>query len=62
VSRHFVDDAKSLGPATRRIDEQALFQSAFDRSTFQDKRLVSVTEPSTGKFRVLDRILDEVLQ
>ncbi|WP_437904075.1 hypothetical protein WME95_37160 [Sorangium sp. So ce327] len=61
VSRHFVDDGRSLGGAEKRQDEQALFRGAFDASVVRDKRLVCVTDRETGQFRSPDSILDEVL-
>ncbi|KYF68426.1 hypothetical protein BE15_10515 [Sorangium cellulosum] len=61
VSRHFIDDGRSLGGAEKRQDEQALFRRAFDASVFRDKRIVCVTDRETGQFRSPDSILDEVL-
>jgi hypothetical protein len=61
VSRHFVDDGKSLGSSERRQEEQELFLRAFDASIFPDKRIVCVTDRETGELRSRDSILNEVL-
>lgn len=60
-SRHFVDDGQSLGGAEKRQEEQNIFRGAFDTSMFSDKRIVCVTDRSTGQFRSRESILDEVL-
>jgi hypothetical protein len=61
VSKHFVDDGKSLGGSERRQEEQGLFLRAFAASIFPDKRIVCVTDQETGGFRSRDSILNEVL-
>jgi hypothetical protein len=60
-SRHFVEDGSSLGGAEKRPEEQARFLAAFERSTIPDKRIVCVTDSTTGAFRTRDAILEEVL-
>ncbi|NPC53304.1 hypothetical protein HPC50_40375 [Corallococcus exiguus] len=64
VSRHFIDDGKSLGGPTdikRRGKEQDLFLAAFDRSIIKDKKIICVTNRSTGAFMPRDWILTEAL-
>jgi hypothetical protein len=60
-SRHFVDDGKSLGGARSRPSEHDAFVRAFGRSALQDKRLVCVTDKSSGNFRSIQELADEVL-
>ncbi len=61
VSRHYVDDGLSLGPADKRRKEQDLFYAAFNRSTIKDKRVICVTDRATGDFRLKSSIIDEAL-
>jgi hypothetical protein len=60
-SRHFLDDGQSLGGTAQRKAEQELFLEAFTLSIFADKRVVSITDPSSGAFRQPDSIVQEVL-
>lgn len=60
-STHFLDDGQSLGGADQRKSEQKSFLEAFALSIFADKRVVSITEPSSGAFRQPDEIVQEVL-
>ncbi|HET9958572.1 MAG TPA: hypothetical protein VFQ61_28955 [Polyangiaceae bacterium] len=62
VSTHFRDDGLSLGAAGQRQKEQALFLEAFGRSTFADKRVVCVTDTTTGGFRSATEIVTEALK
>ena len=62
AAQHFVDDGESLGSADKRRDEQKMFLAAFERSLFPDKRIVCVTDSSTGAFKSPQSILEEVLQ
>lgn len=60
-SQHFTDDGLSLGDASKREKEQALFQAAFQRSVIRDKKVVCVTDHVNGQFRTSSAILDEAL-
>jgi hypothetical protein len=60
-SNHFVDDGLSFDP-TKRESEQQMFIEAFNKSNIKNKRIVNVTDKSTGKFRSFDEITEEVLQ
>jgi hypothetical protein len=61
-SRHFIDDGKSLGETEKRQTEQTIFIEAFQRSLISDKRIICVTDPSSGAFRAATEILDEALR
>lgn len=58
VSKHFVEDGQSFDP-TKRQEEQEKFISAFKQSIIPDKRIVCVTDPSTGQFKEQQEILEE---
>jgi thymidylate kinase len=60
-SAHFVDDGESLGPVTKRQEEQNRFMSAFSKSIIGDKRVICVTDKNTGAFRPKREILREAL-
>ena len=60
VSRHFVDDGKSLGTEAERQEEQSAFVQAFSRSIIRDKKMICVTSAS-GSFRPKEEILEEAL-
>ena len=60
MSRHFVDDGRSLGGAEKRREEQALFIRSFEVSKIADKRKICVTDRASGRFRDRGAILDEV--
>jgi hypothetical protein len=60
-STHFLDDGQSLGGTDQRKAEQELFLEAFALSIITDKRVVSITDPSSGAFRQPDAIVQEVL-
>lgn len=59
-SKHFVDDGRAFDVSKRDI-EQRMFIAAFEKSIIQRKKIVCVTDTSTGKFRSFDDITDEVL-
>jgi thymidylate kinase len=59
ISKHFVDDGESFDPAKRK-EEQGLFIEAFNKSALKDKRIVCVTDESTGMFKDKEAILNEV--
>ena len=59
-SMHFKDDGLSFD-VSKREQEQDLFLAAFEKSIIRDKRIVCVTDPSTGGFKSKDVILAEVL-
>ena len=60
-SKHFVDDGLSFD-ITKRKDEQQMFIDAFNRSRIASKRIVCVTDPSTGNFRdQLDIVRDALI-
>lgn len=61
TSRHFVDDGESLGPVNKRMEEQERFTAAFNRSIIRDKRIICVTDPSTGSFKSKEQVLAEAL-
>jgi thymidylate kinase len=61
VSDHFKDDGLSLGPVSKRAEEQQLFIRSFNKSAFADKRIICVTDQKTGAFKDKNLILDEVL-
>lgn len=61
TSRHFVDDGESFD-ITKRRDEQDRFLDAFERSHIADKRIVQVTDSSTGGFKQREQILHEVIR
>jgi hypothetical protein len=58
ISKHFVEDGQSFDP-TKRQEEQDKFISAFNSSIIPDKRIVCVTDPSTGQFKEQQQILEE---
>ena len=58
ISKHFVEDGQSFDP-TKRLQEQNKFIEAFDASIIPDKRVVCVTDPSTGQFKEQQQILME---
>lgn len=60
-SKHFVDDGLSFDP-TKREREQQLFVEAFNKTNIKNKRIVCVTDKSTGMFRSFDEITEEVLK
>lgn len=60
-STHFVDDGQSLGAAVNRPMEQQAFINAFNKSIIKNKKIISVTDPVTGKFKHKDDILAEAL-
>jgi hypothetical protein len=60
VGQHYVDDGLSLGSADKRRNEQNLFYAAFNRST-KDKRVICVTDRTTGGFRPQSSILEDAL-
>ena len=62
VSKHFVDDGQSLGTIDKREAEQNLFVTAFNKSIMPNKKIVCVTNPSSGDFRPAEDILKEVLE
>jgi len=62
TAKHFIDDGQSLGPIEKRAEEQERFLEAFNRSNIPDKRIICVTNPTTGGFRDKDDILEEALQ
>jgi thymidylate kinase len=59
-SKHFEDDGDSFD-VTKRQDEQELFIRAWKKSSISNKKMVCVTELSTGKFKSEMQILNEVL-
>lgn len=61
TSEHFEDDGRSLGGPEQRRAEQERFKEAFGKSILGDKRMVCVTDPETGQFRLRDEILAEAL-
>lgn len=58
TSKHFVDDGDSFD-ITKREQEQDMFLSAFNRSKFVDKKIINVTNATTGQFRHQLDILKE---
>lgn len=62
TAKHFVDDGLSLGGIEKRQQEQQLFLEAFQKSIFNDKRIVCVTDRGQGGFRPKEQILEEVLE
>jgi thymidylate kinase len=58
TSKHFVEDGDSFDP-TKRQEEQEKFIKAFNASIIPDKRIVCVTDPSTGQFKEQKEILRE---
>jgi thymidylate kinase len=60
-STHFIDDGRSLGGTDQRKAEQELFLEAFTLSIIADKRVISITDPSSGAFRQPDAIVQEAL-
>jgi thymidylate kinase len=60
VSNHFVDDGESFD-ISKRAQEQELFIEAFNKSNIKDKRIISVTDRTTGKFRSKEQILEDAL-
>lgn len=61
LARHFVDDGESLGPIEKREEEQDRFIAAFHRSSIVDKRVICVTDPTTGSFKPKSQVLEEAL-
>lgn len=62
VSSHFIDDGKSLGSKIeQRRKEQELFLMAFERSLIKDKKIICVTDQTTGGFKPREQILNEAL-
>ncbi|AUX47578.1 uncharacterized protein SOCE26_091000 [Sorangium cellulosum] len=61
ISSHFADDGQSLGGSQKRREEQDLFLKAFSMSTIRDKRVICVTDRSSGAFRSKESILNEAL-
>ena len=61
TAKHFVDDGLSFDITKRRY-EQALFIEAWGMSTIPNKKLICVTDKSTGQFRSKEDILKEALQ
>ena len=59
-SRHFVSDGQSFSDENRK-KEQNLFKTAFERSMIADKRVICVTDPTTGQFRNPLEILEEAI-
>jgi thymidylate kinase len=59
-SKHFIDDGDSFD-VTKRQDEQELFIKAWEKSIIRNKKIVCVTDSSTGKFKSEMQILNEVL-
>lgn len=62
TSKHFVDDGESLGDESARKKEQDMFINAFNISAFPDKKIICVTDPTTGKFRSKEDILREATE
>ena len=60
-SKHFVDDGESFD-ISKRAEEQEMFRTAFDRSLFADKKVICVTDKTTGQFRSQYDILTEAIQ
>jgi thymidylate kinase len=60
TSKHFVEDGESFDP-TKREEEQMLFLNAFAKSIIPDKRIICVTDKSTGQFRNKQEILQEAI-
>lgn len=60
ASKHFVSDGDSFDD-TKREQEQNRFIAAFNKSIITDKRIICVTDPSTGNFRPAEDILKEAL-
>lgn len=50
TSKHFVDDGESFD-ITKREQEQQMFLKAISRSRFKDKKIICVTDTTTGQFR-----------
>lgn len=61
ASSHFEDDGESLGPVSKRAEEQTRFIQAFERSTICDKRIICVTDRISGGFRDKHEILKEAI-
>lgn len=61
AANHFVDDGESLGPSSKRAEEQTRFVEAFNRSAIRDKRIICVTDKVTGAFRSKEDILKEAI-
>lgn len=59
-SQHFESDGMSFDDS-KREDEQNRFIASFNKSVIQDKRIICVTDPKTGRFRDADDILKEAL-
>jgi len=59
-SQHFVSDGDSFDD-TKREAEQDRFIAAFNKSIIRDKRIICVTDPTTGQFRDAADILKEAL-
>lgn len=60
-SNHFSDDGESLNCESEREEIQNRFIAAMSKSHISDKRIVCVTDVSTGSFRDKNDILNEVL-
>jgi thymidylate kinase len=61
TSKHFVDDGESFD-ITKREQEQQMFLNAVSRSRFKDKKIICVTDTTTGQFRSQMDILTEAIQ
>ncbi len=63
TSNHFQDDGLSLGSSSRenRELEQTRFLHSFNKSIITDKRIICVTDKTTGKFRDQYDILSEAV-
>lgn len=59
-SNHFQDDGESLGPTSKRAEEQERFFEAFIKSKIADKKIICVTDKS-GAFKNKNDILAEAL-
>ncbi len=60
TSKHFVDDGESFD-ITKREQEQDMFMTALSRSRFKDKKVICVTDQTTGDFRPQHDILKEAM-
>ena len=60
ASQHFVSDGDSFDDS-KREQEQNRFIAAFNKSSIPDKRIICVTDPTTGNFRPAEDILKEAL-
>lgn len=61
TSKHFVDDGESFD-ITKREQEQDMFMTALSRSRFKDKKVICVTDTTTGQFRSQQAILKEAME